>query len=77
MSTQTVRADYKPALTIKDRRALWTRRAADKFNEAEHHRRTLKTEYVGGYVLGFFTGAGFATVVIALCLWWAPLGWAH
>jgi hypothetical protein len=76
MSAQSVRVDYKPRVTIAERRALWTRRAAEEFNEAEHERRIRKTEYWGGVAIGFLSGGPFwillCTIVFALVLGWTP-----
>lgn len=77
-NTGVFHVDHKRSIsgaTLTERRVLRlaNARAAQEFSELEHQRRIQKTEYVGGYMLGFATGAGAAIVILALCLWWAPL----
>lgn len=64
--------------TLRERAALSRKARAPRpsypLDQNEHMRRTLRTEYLGGMVIGYVFG--FASCVVTLVLsspWWAPL----
>lgn len=77
MSANVVHHDFarRPALTLRDRRAL--HHVSTLPSAVEHERRLLKTEFWGGWMLGCLVGLGVgvacAAVYFALLVWWVPV----
>jgi hypothetical protein len=74
VSAQLIRRDYKPRLTIAERRALWTRRAADDFTRAQSNKPKPEKSKAWYFWLGWMAGAPFwiltSAVIFALVLYW-------
>jgi hypothetical protein len=51
--------------TLRDRKQL----QGVAQSVAEHEKRMLRTEFCGGYVLGFISGAGLVCFFLLLRLW--------